>query len=445
MFKNRTVRILLAVIGSLILAIGVYNIPFINDKLAWRVDELRTQLIYFFRPPEEAVFVPEQVTPGATSTLPPPQVRTPVRTPTIAPTQAGPTLTPTITPTPLPKTVSIPGVKYVDQHNRWNYCGPANLTMALNFWGWKGNRDDIAKVVKPGIQDPKLSFVEQGKSDKNVMMSELANFVIEQTDYNVVRRYGGNLDLLKRLIAAGFPVVIEKGYFERDANGKVTWMGHYLFVTGYDDTQQGFIVQDAYLIPGKNLISKYDTFQQGWRAFNFLFMVIYPPDREKEILSLLGPWQDDNWADQHALEIAAAEVKTLTGMDSFFAWFNQGTSHVQLLQYSEAAAAYDKAFAIYPTLGKAEIERPYRMMWYQTGPYRAYFQTGRYQDVVNLANTTFKTISTPTLEESLYWRSMAEFSLGDTKSAFSDMRETVRLNKNFDAGWIMLNQWGIKP
>jgi tetratricopeptide (TPR) repeat protein len=84
-------------------------------------------------------------------------------------------------------------------------------------------------------------------------------------------------------------------------------------------------------------------------------------------------------------------------------------------------------------------------MWYQTGPYRAYFQTGRYQDVINLANTTFKTISEPTLEESLYWRAMAEYALGDTKSAFKDMRETVRLNKNFDAGWIMINQWGVKP
>jgi hypothetical protein len=317
--------------------------------------------------------------------------------------------------------------------------------MALNFWGWKGTRDDVARAVKPGIQDPKLNFIEQGKSDKNVMMSELANFVVEDTSYNVVVRYGGNLDLIKRFVAAGFPVVIEKGYFERDANGKVTWMGHYLFVTGYDDGQQGFIVQDAYLIPGKSLISKYDTFQAGWRAFDYLFMIVYPPQRQAEVISLLGPYQDDAWADQHALEVANEEVKSLTGLDGFFAWFNKGTSHVQLLQYSEAAAAYDKAFAIYPSLGKADIERPYRMMWYQTGPYRAYFQTGRYQDVINLANTTFKTISEPTLEESLYWRAMAEYALGDTKSAFKDMRETVRLNKNFDAGWIMINQWGVKP
>jgi hypothetical protein len=22
---------------------------------------------------------------------------------------------------------------------RYNYCGPANLTMALEYWGWKGD------------------------------------------------------------------------------------------------------------------------------------------------------------------------------------------------------------------------------------------------------------------------------------------------------------------
>ena len=50
---------------------------------------------------------------------------------------------------------------------------------------------------------------------------------------------------------------------------------------------------------------------------------------------------------------------------------------------------------------------PFRMMWYQTGPYFAYYYAGRYQDVINLANVN-KTIAQPTLEESLYWRGMAE-------------------------------------
>ena len=233
---------------------------------------------------------------------------------------------------------------YVDQHNRWNYCGIANLAMALRFWGWDGEagstmdiRDQIAQVVKPGIDDSKLDLITRGKSDKNVMPYELANYVADHTDYSIAVRYGGDMELLKKLIAAGFPVVVEKGYFERDYSGKVSWMGHYLFTTGYDDGQGTFLVQDSYLTPGKNMQVKYQDYVDGWRGFDYLFYIVYPPEREAELYSVLGEWGDPNSANQLALETADAETQSQTGIDEFFAWFNKGTSQVNLLQYGEAA------------------------------------------------------------------------------------------------------------
>ncbi|HEY3313509.1 MAG TPA: C39 family peptidase [Anaerolineales bacterium] len=447
MFKiPRPFRIPLVIIGIVVLAAVVYNIPFVNDRLSWRLDNVRTQINYFFNPPDQAVFVPEQqaqIDQIVTATL------LAMRTPTLTPspqattTPGGPTAAPTLTPTTLPEAVSIPGVIYVDQWNRWNYCGPANLSMALNFWGWKGNRDDIAKVVKPGINDPKLDFIQRGKPDKNVMPYEMVDFVNDNTQFRALQRFGGDIDLLKRFIASGYPVLIEKGYYERDYAGNITWMGHYLFVTGYDDSQGGFIVQDAYLKPGKNLISKYDIFQEGWRSFNYLFMLIYPADRESQIYALLGDWGDPKWANQNALTIANTEIKTQTGIDSFFAWFNKGTSHVQQLEYADAASAYDQAFSIYATLGKDEKQRPYRIMWYQTWPYRAYYYTGRYHDVVDLANTTLlKTIDKPTLEESLYWRGLGELALGQTGAAVQDLQSAYYYNPHFDAAITKLKEIG---
>ena len=41
-------------------------------------------------------------------------------------------------------------------------------------------------------------------------------------------------------------MVVEKGIYELDVNGKYGWMGHYGFVTGYDDTQDLIIYQDTY-------------------------------------------------------------------------------------------------------------------------------------------------------------------------------------------------------
>ena len=102
-------------------------------------------------------------------------------------------------------------------------------------------------------------------------------------------------------------------------------------------------------------------------------------------------------------------------------------------------------FKIYATLGSDDTQRPYRILWYQTGPYWAYFYTGRYQDTVNLANTTlYDTIAEPTLEESLYWRGRL-LALGQTAEAIADFRETVRLNPNFAPGLNMLAQLGVSP
>lgn len=440
--------LILILIGVCLLGVVVYNLPPVNARLAWRVEALRDEIKYRLNPPEEAVFVPQQV---VDATLPPTAAPSPTPLPP-TPTNTDPaatpepSATPTPTTTPLPQAVALDGVVYVDQHGRWNYCGPANLTMALKFWGWTGDRDDVAAVVKPGINDPNLDFIQRGKLDKNVMPYELANFVTEYTDYHIVVRYGGDIDLVKRMIANGFPVLVEKGYYEADYTGKIGWMGHYLFTTGYDEAKGEFIVQDAYLKPGKDMRVDYQTYLDGWRGFDYLFMIVYPPERETEVFELLGPYADPQWANQRALQIAEEEIQTQTGIDEFFAWFNKGTSHVNLLQYNEAALAYDQAFSLYAQLGGDDTQRPYRIMWYQTGPYWAYFYTGRYQDTINLANTTLnETIAEPTLEESLYWRGQAYLALGQTADAIADFREAVRLNPNFAPGLNMLSQLGVSP
>jgi hypothetical protein len=447
MRNKRFTRIILYLLVAVAAAVGFYYLPPVHARLSWRLDNLRTQIIYFFRPPDQAVFQPAQqdqlaaMVSATMQALQDKSTPTPSRTP--SPT-AGPTSTPTITPTPLPEQVSLPGVVYVDQFNRWNYCGPANLTMALNFWGWKGTRDDVAKAIKPGENDPRKSFIDRGKTDKNVMPYEMVDFVNNDTEYRALFRYGGDVALFKRLIAAGFPPIAEKGYYEKDYSGKVGWLGHYQFATGYDDAAGELIVQDTYR-EGKDYHIDYQTFAEGWRSFDNLFIVVYPSEREAELLALLGPYADPQWAAQHALDEADQDIQDLSGIDLFFAWFNKGTSQVQLQQYADAALAYDQAFQIYATLGNDDKQRPYRIMWYQTGPYFAYYYSGRYQDVIDLVNTTLDTISEPDLEESLYWRGLAEYALGDSGSAFKDVRQAVYLNPHFQAGLSKLQEWGIQP
>ncbi|MBW8012121.1 MAG: hypothetical protein FVQ83_12920 [Chloroflexi bacterium] len=439
-------NILISIPVMLVLAVGIYYIPPVHSRLAWRVADLRTRIIYALNPPEEALFLPGDlflIESNVRATL---TALAPPATPSPSPTTTGPlqtpaaTSTPTITPPSLPSYVYLDGVNYEDQHGRWNYCGPANLSMSLTYWGWTGNRDVAGRYLKPGI--PGNASYE----DKNVMPYEMQDFVETQTDYSMLIRVGGELEVLKRLIAGGYPVIVEKGYYEFDHTGTYGWLGHYLFVTGYDEVEQHFIVQDTYLEPGADMQSPYDVFEDGWRSFNYLFMVVFPPVQEAEVLEQLGPWADEAWANRNAWQIANAETEIFSGINQFFAWFNTGASHVKLFEYVDAASAFDNAFLLYNNLTTDDTQRPYRIMWYRTGAYWAYYYSARYQTVIDLANTTlYETISAPTLEESLYWRGLAREALGDLEGAIEDYLETVRLNYNFTPGLDQLERLGIEP
>jgi tetratricopeptide (TPR) repeat protein len=430
------------------LGIGVFFLPPVYSRVMPRIDGWISSLKYLINPPDEAIFQPQQQSQIDIATTQMMQTHIATQTPraTLTPTQ-GPTLTPTVTSTPLPASVTWTDFRYEDQKNRWNYCGPANISMALNFVGWDGDRDDVARSVKPGVQDPKLDFIQQGRSDVNVMPYEMVDFVNDETEFRALSRLGGDIDLAKRLLAAGFPFIAEKGYYEKDYTGKVAWLGHYQFVTGYDDAKGDVIVQDTWN-DGPNFRITYDEFMssEAWLSFDNIFIVVYAPERESELLRVLGPYADERWAAQHARDVADEKIDELTGIDLYFAWFARGTSHVALQEYADAATAFDQAFAIYNNLGQDDKQRPYRMMWYQTGPYWAYFYTGRYQDVIDLANITLTdTISKPTLEESIYWRGQAKYMIGDTPGAIADYRETLRLHPNWGPAIQALQDLGVQP
>ena len=110
---------------------------------------------------------------------------------------------------------------------------------------------------------------------------------------------------------------------------------------------------------------------EAWNSFANLFVVVYAPEREGELMTVLGPYADPRWSAQEMLRRAEDNIGNTNGIDLFFAWFAKGSSHVALQEYSDAATAYDQAFGIYNSIGKDDKQRPYRMMWYQTGPFWA--------------------------------------------------------------------------
>jgi hypothetical protein len=334
---------------------------------------------------------------------------------------------------PIPTAFMISGGKYFSQHNRWNYCGPANLAMLLSYLNWPGTADDIARVLKPF---PK---------DKNVMPYEMLDF-IQFSGLDGIIRVGGDLDILKRLIANGYPVLVEKGPHFLDILGKITWMGHYQVINGYDDINQVFTAQDSYI--KADYPQPYDKLIEEWRSFNYTYLVAFPPEKRNDVLNLLGADADVTANYQHALKKAGDETLKLRGVDQFFAFYNYGSNLVSLRDYAGAAKAYDTAFALYDSLPENMSIRPYRILWYQTGPYFAYFYTGRYTDVIEKA--THNSIEmvrddAPALEESYYWRGLAEVQMGENQAGIDDFYTCLKYHSGFEVCIKALNDQGIYP
>lgn len=434
--KKKTLFIILGVL----VAVGIIlSLPPVWSRVSYYVNQVYTEIFYKLNPPQEVIFNPGQTTPDdvATSVKATLQAILPQTTPTPQPTpESSPT--PTATQIPLPGSIFLQGVQQEAQ--MWNNCGPATLSMTLSFWGWEGNQTDTAAILKPN------------KRDKNVMPYEMVDFVNEHTDLRAIIRLGGDLYTIKSLLNAGFPVLVEKG-FEPENLEKEGWMGHYNLIIGYDDEKQVFTTQDSYLLAVDQNAGRdyprgyevtYEDMLKNWRAFNYIFIVVYQPDLENDVLNTLGIYADERNSYQVAYNRAVTETTSLSDTrDQYFAWYNAGTSLVKLEDYAGAASAYDMAFSIYP--GITEKYRPYRMLWYQTGPYYAYYFTARYQDVINLSTATLDAEIEHILEESYHWRALAEEALGDRTAAVADLRNALRVHPGFAPSYDQLVEFGETP
>ncbi len=305
-----------------------------------------------------------------------------------------------------PSTARLNGLTHTYQ--TWNNCSGANLTMALSYFGWGFDQDVARRWLKPNVED------------KNVSPWEMTAFVNKvQTSLPNVRaiwRYGGDIDVLKRLISAGFPVIVESG-FDVDDLG---WMGHYETVVAYDDSLQTLWVYDSYLGLGDGYgrSHAYAEFDSWWRHFNRAFIVLFPLDREADLWNALGSFGYPQDATNYALERARQEATA--NPDDPWAWFNMGTSYAWLGNFYDAATAFDQAFA---------LGMPYRITWYVFSPFEAYWNVGRFDDVIALANNTAAT--TEYVEELYYWRGMAYGGLGQYDAAISEFNKAVSYNPNF--------------
>ena len=322
-------------------------------------------------------------------------------------------LEPTSTPIPVPASFALEGMGL--EYQTMNNCGPANLSMNLTYWGWTTNQHITEEALKTH------------KDDRNVMLQEMLDFTQTDTNLKGQVRYGGDIEVVKRLLSGGFPVLLERGHTDEEDG----WMGHYSIITAYDDNTQTVQIPDT-LLGMMNLT--YTELEHDWWHFDGIYLVVYPSEREQEVLSLLGEDADSSKNLQNTLAKVEARIQQVSGQDLFFALYSKGSILVEMGDYLGAAQAYDQAFAVYNQLDFGL--RPWRITWYQVGPYLAYYYSGRYQDVFNLADQTITNTSFPSLPETWYWGGQAALMLTDKDTAADYFRKALE----FYPGWDLATQ-----
>lgn len=385
------------VAGLFVSSFVVYQIPWVNLRVNWQLDVAQTIILSRLNPagklpPPEILPQPEVVTTGAE--LPSsadPTVQPPV--PTLQPTSV-----------PIPKAVQLSPAEYEAQGP--NNCGPATLSMYLRYYGWQGDQYDISAEIKPV------------NGDRNVNVDELVYYASNwagwlQTKYRV----GGTVDLIKQLIAAGIPVLVEKGhlikvdYFPEDDY----WNGHYALVTGYDENADEFTFQDSY--NGADQRMSFAEFDEWWQQFNRVYILAYLPEQEDQVKELVGADWDEEANRQNALATSQAEVQV--DPENAYAWFNLGMNQVYFGQYGPAAASFDEA---------RRIGLPMRMLRYQFGPFWAYYHTDRMEDLATMIDYALQI--TPNSEDVLLWKGWAFYKEGDVNAAIEQFRLAWENNPN---------------
>ena len=406
-------KILLVCAGVALLAILLYQIPAINERLSWRFEVARTYVKNVIHPVGAVPTAIPQPTKLATSTIQTqPTATTEVVTTAIPPT-------PTLAPPPAQASLNSPPYEKQTANN----CGPAALSMMLHLFGWNGSQKDISSVIKPV------------NGDRNVNPDEMAFWVRNYAGWlRIEYRVGGDLETLKRLLAASYPVIVESTTsLNPDDSGwpdDDLWAAHYLLLTGYDDATQTFTAQDTYRGPDKKI--PYAQLESEWKPFNYLYMIVYLPEQEDEIKTILGSNWDVDLNRQRALELAQAA--TTADPNDAFAWFNLGSNYVYFERYDEANAAYDKS---------RELGLPQRMFRYQFGPFLANFHANRNDDL--LALTDYALQRTDMSEETWLWRGWALYRANDLNGAIKAWRKALAVHPGYEDALYALNFVGSTP
>jgi hypothetical protein len=257
---------------------------------------------------------------------------------------------------PLPTQALLNNGYYV--HQTFNNCGEAAYSMALSFYGVHMGQQALADILRPD------NNTTGAGDDKSTTPDEIAT---QAATYGLAAyfRPDGNIDLLKRFVAAGFPVMT------RTLLNTSEDYAHYRVVIGYDDTSSTIIDEDG--IQGNHAAFSYDDFMTLWKPFNYEYIVFAAPGQQAEVEAILGADSDAAAAWRGAAE--AATTALAANPTDTVAEFDLSVADYYIGDYRASTQAFKSA----------ESTLSPHALWYQIEPIASYYETGNYSEVFSLA------------------------------------------------------------
>nr|MBA3534164.1 C39 family peptidase [Ardenticatenales bacterium] len=287
-----------------------------------------------------------------------------------------------------------------------NNCGPTTTSVLLSYYGINQAQLTIAASLKPNA------------NDKNVSPAEVASYVRRQ-GLGAFVGVNGNIGLLERLLAAGYPVMVEQ-WMQYDGG-----VGHYRAVRGYDRDREQVLQEDTFL--GPDIWRSYGEFNRDWAYFNNTYIVFYPAADEARVAGIIGGDWNRGAMWQRALE-------TFRNQSGALALYGQAEALHQLGNDADAVALYEQAI---------NAGLPARYFWYRFGYFEALNNLGRYQRTLEFSEPILKAMGLG--EDIRYHRAVAYKALGQTENARRELRQALQDNANYGPASALLNQLPPAP
>lgn len=242
-------------------------------------------------------------------------------------------------------------------YQTFNNCGPAGLSMLLNYYGVNDSQDSIAAQIRP-YQHPKGD-----NDDKSVNFDEFADY-IKKYNLSSINRPNGDIELLKHFTANDIPVLVRSWLNPNDD------IGHFRLVRGYDQSERTVIQDDSY--HGSKLRISYVDFLSMWEPFGYEYFVIFQEKDRELINKIIGEDINEETAWKNFVERSQTAVEN--SRNNPYPNFNLSAAYYHLGEYEKSVEAFEKV----------ENQLPKRMLWYQIEPILSYQKLKKFDKVFEM-------------------------------------------------------------